>query len=132
MKIQKLIQLARKARRPELSQYSRFAVGAALLAQSGQVYSGCNVESSSFGLTLCAERVALLKALSEGEKQFESLAIVAPGPKATPPCGACRQLLYEYAPDLTLYLASLNGTFERIELKELLPKAFDKGFLTNE
>lgn len=132
MDVQRLIEHAIQARMPELSPFSGFAVGAALLTRNGNVYAGCNIESSSYGLTICAERVALFKALSEGERFFLELAVVAPGEKGAPPCGACRQLLYDYAPHLSIHIASLNGNYETINIKDLLPSAFDGGFLSDE
>src|SRR5438874_6703277 len=100
MTIKDLLEVARHARLHAHCQYSGFAVGAALLGKDGRVYTGCNVENASFGLTICAERVALLKALSEGANKFTRIAIVAESEQPTPPCGPCRQLLWEYAGDL--------------------------------
>ncbi len=109
--------------------YSGFRVGAALLSKSGEIITGCNIESSSFSLTICAERVALAKALSEGYNDFEAIAITAEKQDYVPPCGACRQLLYDYAPNLTVVLS--NGTkHDTYHIKDLLPKAFDDSKLT--
>lgn len=131
MDIHRLIELAIQARKPELAPYSGFSVGAALLTLSDKVYTGCNIESSSYGLTICAERVALFKALSEGEKQLKEIAIAAPGEKGAPPCGACRQFLHDHAPDLIVHIATLEGAFYTKAIKDLLPLAFDGGFLSD-
>jgi cytidine deaminase len=112
------------ARQFAQAKYSGFPVGAALLTDKGKIYKGCNVESSSFGLTICAERVALTKALSEGEQKFTAIAIAAKDGLFCPPCGACRQLLYDYAPQLKIILT--NGSNVQImKLTDLLPNAFD-------
>ena len=114
-----------KARLRAVAPYSGFQVGAALLARSGRVYLGANVESASYGLTCCAERVALFKALSEGEREFDAIAVVAPMTGATP-CGACRQLLAEYAANAVVLTADSRRPREvrEFEVKELLPAAF--------
>ncbi len=126
--IKKLVNEAIQAKRFSQAKYSNFKVGAALLTKSGEVYSGCNVESSSYSLTICAERVALVKALSEGEVEFEALAISAKRGEFCPPCGACRQLLYDYAPNLDIILS--DGSTEKIyKLHELLPVAFSNELL---
>ena len=119
-----LLQAAIKASRHAKAPYSNFRVGAALLCKDGNVFTGCNIESSSFGLSICAERVALVKALSEGETEFTRMAIVAKGNHAVNPCGACLQLLSDYAPNLELVLGNLEGQFKRIELSKLLPFPF--------
>ena len=103
-------------------------MGAALETASGEVFCGCNVESSTYGLTVCAERVALLKAVSEGHKEFKSIAVVAERGPCTP-CGACRQLLWEFAPDLVVILEEADGTLRRHPLRDLLPAAFDARYL---
>ncbi len=108
--------------------YSGFPVGAALLAKDGSIFTGCNIESSSYGLTLCAERVALAKALSEGVTAFQALAIATAKPPLCPPCGACRQLLWDYAKNITIVLAA-GDEYQIWTLQELLPHAFDEGFL---
>ena len=126
-----LLQMAHDARDLAQAPYSQFPVGAALLCRSGRVFTGCNVESSSYGLTICAERVALVKALSEGETQFERMAIVAKTTHEVRPCGACLQLLWEYAPDLTLILSNLDGQVQSISIAKLLPYPFDGGDLPN-
>jgi len=119
-----LIQAASQARRHSRARYSNFRVGAAIQTRAGKIYTGCNVESSSYGLTICAERVALTKALSEGENDFTAIAIMARDGEFTPPCGACRQLLLDYAPGLTIILS--DGRSEQTyTIEELLPAAFD-------
>ena len=124
-KIRKLIHAARDVRKFSQAKYSDFAVGAALLTQEGEIITGCNVESSSFGLTICAERVALTKALSEGKLKFTQIAIVGPTKGYCPPCGACRQLLYDYAPEIDIILSN-DEDYKVISLKELLPLAFEE------
>jgi cytidine deaminase len=122
-----LLAAARAAARQAYCPYSRFRVGAALLAADGRVFTGCNVENASFGLTVCAERVALVKAISEGVRAFAALAVV--GGRSTPatPCGACRQVLFEFCPAaMPIYLAPLGaGPVKRVTLKRLLPMAFE-------
>lgn len=119
-----LIQKAMEARRQSYSPYSKFAVGAALEADDGTVITGTNVENASYGLSVCAERVALVKAISQGKRKFKRLAVVADYPEPPPPCGMCRQMLIEFAPDLELVLANLKGEMEIVRLNQLLPKAF--------
>jgi len=121
-----LVSAARKARPRALARYSRFKVGAALQTNSRKVYSGCNIENASYGLSVCAERVALLKALSEGVTKFRALAVVTGAEKVTPPCGACRQLLWEYCGDIIVHLGNLRGKVESYRLRELLPHPFDR------
>src|SRR5665213_2764441 len=121
-----LIQAAAKAREGSVSPYSKFKVGAALLTKSGKIIGGANVESVSYGLTCCAERVALFKALTDGKKNFVAIAVVARCEGGPMPCGACRQLLREYAPDAKIFVAD-SGDVKKIReftVKELLPKAF--------
>ena len=125
-----LIQSAKKYQKNSTAKYSHFKVGAALLDNNGQIYGGCNVESSSYGLTICAERVALTKAISEGIKNFNKIAIVGPNNDFCPPCGACRQLLYDYAPDLEIILTN-NNEMKSIKLSDLLPFAFEEKKLKN-
>ena len=124
-----LIAAATDARERAFAPYSGFRVGAALLAEDGTVVTGCNVESASYGLTICAERVALVKGISEGRTHFSAVVVVADTEKLTPPCGACRQLLWEFAPDATVTLANLHGISARYTLRELLPHGFDAGSL---
>ncbi len=124
-----LLEAARMARQHARCAYSGFAVGAALLCADGRVFAGCNIENATYGLTVCAERVALWKALSEGLDQFTKIAIVADTQKLTPPCGPCRQLLWEYGGGLEIILGNLRPDRATYHLKELLPYAFDAGFL---
>jgi cytidine deaminase len=121
-----LVDPARKARLRARATYSGFKVGAALETNDGKVYTGCNIENASYGLTICAERVALVKALSEGAKKFRAVAVVTGAEKLTPPCGACRQLLWEYCGNIPVHLANLKGKAETHSLRELLPIPFDK------
>ncbi len=104
-------------------------MGAAVRAKSGRIFTGCNVENATYGLTLCAERVAVFKAISEGERGFDAVAVVADTVTLTPPCGSCRQILWEFCGDAEVVLANLNGKVERYRMSALLPKPFDKSFL---
>lgn len=119
-----LVQKAIEARKQAYSPYSKFAVGAALEAQDGTVITGANVENASYGLSICAERVALVKAVSQGIKKFKRLAVVADYPTPCPPCGMCRQMFVEFTPNLEIVLANLKGETETVNLNQLLPKAF--------
>jgi len=122
----KLVAAADKAREGSVSPYSRFKVGAALLTKGGEIIGGANVESASYGLTCCAERIALFKALTEGKKHFTAVAVVARCDDGPMPCGACRQLLREYAPDAKVYIADSDDlkTIRTFTVKGLLPEAF--------
>lgn len=120
-----LIDAAAEARVHAHARYSGFAVGAALETLDGQVVAGCNIENATYGLTLCAERVALVKALSEGHEAFTRLVVVADTHTLTPPCGACRQLLWEYCGDIEVVLANFDGIRARLPLASLLPLPFD-------
>jgi cytidine deaminase len=120
-----LIAAAAVARENAFAPYSGFQVGAALEAENGTVILGCNVESASYGLTICAERVAIVKGVSEGFRKFKRVAVVTDTDTPTPPCGACRQLLWEFAPDAMVVLANLEGKVVRYTMRELLPAAFD-------
>lgn len=120
----KLVLEAKKARKNSYAPYSNFKVGAALLAGSGKVYTGANLENSSFGQTVCAERVALYKAVSAGGKDFKKIAIVAPGAEPVTPCGICRQALFEFSPELEVVCANLRGQVKKYTLKQLLPHPF--------
>jgi len=124
-----LIESAKKARERAFAPYSNFRVGAAVRTRSGKIFTGCNVESASYGLTVCAERVAIWKAVSEGEKEFEQIAVVADTQELTPPCGVCRQILWEFCGDMPVTFANLKGDVETVQMKELLPRAFDTKFL---
>ena len=127
--LQSLIEDATRARLQSVAPFSKFLVGAAVRAENGKVYVGCNVESASYGLTVCAERVAIWKALSEGERQFTELAVVADTESLTTPCGTCRQIIWEFCKHATIVLANLRGQKETVSIKELLPRGFDARFL---
>ncbi len=124
-----LISAATAAREHAQAHYSGFKVGAALELADGSVATGCNVENATYGLTLCAERVALVKALSDGKTAFTRIAIVADTAEPTPPCGPCRQLLWEYCGDIDVVLANLKGPTARYALASLLPLPFDRRLL---
>jgi cytidine deaminase len=126
---QPLIEAAEQARLQSVAPFSNFQVGAAVRTESGKVYTGCNVESASYGLTVCAERVAIWKALSEGERHFTELAVVADTETLTPPCGTCRQIIWEFARSARIVFANLNGESETFQMADLLPRAFDARFL---
>ena len=125
----KLIEAARQGRDQAVTPYSGFAVGAALEARNGGIFTGCNVESASYGLTMCAERVAVFKALSEGVREFVRAAVVTKGEALTTPCGTCRQVLWEHCGDIEIVLSNLSGREEIVRLSELLPRAFDDSSL---
>jgi len=124
-----LIEAARGAREHAHAPFSKFRVGASVRATSGRVFTGCNVENATYGLTLCAERVAIFKALSEGERKFDAVAVVADTDRLTPPCGACRQILWEFCGDAEIVLANLKGKVEIHRMSQLFPKPFDSSFL---
>lgn len=126
---QPLIEAARKAREQSVAPFSNFLVGAAIRTEGGRVYTGCNIESASYGLTVCAERVAIWKALSEGERNFTQLAVVADTESLTPPCGTCRQIIWEFARGADIVFANLEGQSEVFHIADLLPRAFDARFL---
>ncbi len=128
--LRELIETAKAARLRSVAPFSNFLVGAAVKTEGGIVYTGCNIESASYGLTVCGERVAIWKGLSEGEKHFAELAIVADTETLTPPCGTCRQIIWEFCRDATIVLANLRGQSEIVSIRELLPRAFDARFLT--
>ena len=123
---QRLVRAAARARERAVAPYSKFKVGAALLAKNGEIISGANVESASYGLTCCAERVALFNALTSGKKNFVAVAVVARAPGGPMPCGACRQLLAEYAPDARVLVADSRALakIREFPVRELLPLAF--------
>lgn len=123
MKYLDLLDAARQVRDRAYAPYSRFAVGAALRGRSGRTYVGCNVENLSFGLTICAERAALCSALAAGEREFEAIAIVADSRHPVTPCGACRQVLAEFAPNLAVLCANLENQVHDATLAELLPRS---------
>lgn len=124
-----LIAAAKQARENAHAPYSNFRVGAALRAKSGRVFSGCNVENATLGLTCCAERTAIFKAVSEGERGFEAIAVVADTDTLTPPCGACRQIIWEFCGDVPVIMANLKGKMLQETMSSLLPRAFDSSFL---
>lgn len=126
MTIESLLSSARAARLHAHAPFSGFQVGAALESADGQVITGCNVENATYGLTICAERVAVFKAISEGHRAFRRVAIVADTAAPTPPCGACRQILWEFGGDLEVILGNLQQETGRFSLKELLPWPFDQ------
>jgi cytidine deaminase len=124
-----LVDAARRARENAVARFSNFKVGAALETPDGIVITGCNVENATYGLTICAERVAMFKALSEGHRTFSRIAIVADTDDPTPPCGACRQILWEFGGDLEVVLANLTQEKGVHRLKDLLPLPFDDRLL---
>ena len=124
---EKLIEMAKEAREKAYVPYSKFQVGAALVTKEGKVFTGCNVENASFGLTCCAERTAIFKAVSEGYRDFEALAVIADVPTVCSPCGACRQVMSEFGGQMKVHLANLKGQSKTTTVEELLP-----GFFTAE
>ena len=124
-----LVDAARRARENAVARFSNFKVGAALETPDGVVITGCNIENATYGLTICAERVAMFKALSEGHRTFSRVAIVADTEDPTPPCGACRQILWEFGGDLEVVLANLTQEKGVHRLKDLLPLPFDARLL---
>jgi cytidine deaminase len=117
------------ARENALAPFSKFKVGAAVESVDGRMFTGCNVENATYGLTICAERVAVFKALSEGARRFQRVAVAADTEKLTPPCGACRQVLWEFCGDVEITLVNLRGKTESYQLRELFPKPFDATYL---
>ena len=124
-----LVEAAIRARENAHAPFSGFKVGAAVEDESGRIYAGCNVENATYGLTMCAERVAMFKAISEGARKFRRVAVVADTETLTPPCGACRQVLWEFCGDVEIVLANLAGKTETLRLGALFPRAFDGSFL---
>jgi cytidine deaminase len=120
-----LVRIARRARARAHAPYSRFKVGAALRTDGGEIVTGCNIENASYGLTLCAERVAVFKAVSEGLKRFDAIAVVVDSPHLAAPCGPCRQILWEFCGDIWVHMETLGGTRRTVRLAELLPFPFD-------
>ncbi len=129
MEEKEIFQKLVEARDSAIAEYSGFKVGAVLVTAQGEIYTGHNIESSSYSLTICAERVALFKALSEGEREFKKIYIISNKEEFCPPCGACRQVLMDFAPDITVILQTPAGQRKEIPLKELLPLAFTKNKL---
>ncbi len=124
-----LVGAATKARERAHAPFSNFKVGAAVEDEDGRIFTGCNVENATYGLTICAERVAVFKAISEGAAKLGWIAVVADTATLTPPCGACRQILWEFCGDAQLILANLSGKQETLSLKQIFPRAFDASFL---
>jgi cytidine deaminase len=124
-----LAEAALRARENAHAPFSKFKVGAALEDASGTVHTGCNVENATYGLTVCAERVAVFKAISEGARKFRRIAIAADTDLLTPPCGACRQILWEFCGDIELTLVNPRGATETLQMASLFPRPFDASFL---
>jgi len=124
-----LIAAATQVRENAHATFSHFKVGAAVEDDTGRIHTGCNVENATYGLTICAERVAIFKAVSEGARKFTRVAVVADTETLTPPCGACRQILWEFCGDVEIVLANLAGKTETLRLGTLFPRAFDASFL---
>ena len=120
-----LVAAARAARAHAVATFSGFKVGAALETADGTIVTGCNVENASYGLTICAERVAIFKALSDGHRQFTRIAVVADTASPTPPCGACRQIIWEFCGDVPVVMANLTAVTATLQMKDLLPLPFD-------
>jgi len=127
--VDRLVEAALEARRRARAPFSGFLVGAALEEEDGRIFTGCNVESASYGLTMCAERVAAFRAVAEGGRRFARIAIAADSGTPTPPCGACRQVLWELCGDVEIVLVNLQGARETMRLSTLLPRPFDAKFL---
>lgn len=124
-----LVSAALKAREHAHAPYSNFKVGAALEDGTGNIHTGCNVENATYGLTVCAERVAVLKAISEGARGFTRIAVAADTDTLTPPCGACRQILWEFCGDIEIVLVNLGGKSESLRMSALFPRPFDDSFI---
>jgi len=124
-----LLDAALAARSNAFAPYSKFQVGAAIEDLSGRIHTGCNVENATYGLTICAERVAVFKAISEGARQFRRVAVAADTDVLTPPCGACRQILWEFCGDVEIVLVNPRGKTETYRLANLFPKPFDASYL---
>jgi cytidine deaminase len=124
-----LVQSALAAREHAHAPFSGFKVGAALEDEDGRIHTGCNIENATYSLTLCAERVAVFKAISEGARRFRRIAIAADSPALTPPCGSCRQILWEFCGNIEVILANLEGKTESLHLKEVFPRPFDASYL---
>jgi len=125
----KLIKEAEKTRKRAYTPYSKFQVGAAVLCADGKIFTGCNIENASFSLAVCAERVAIFKAISEGSTKFKAIAVIGDTDKPLSPCGACRQVISEFGEDIPLIMANLKGDFKIKKIKKLLPEAFGKNDL---
>lgn len=128
MNINELINNAINAREHSYSPYSKFKVGAALKTKNGKVFTGCNIENSSYGLSICAEREAVFKAISSGEKDLDTIVVVTDSNKLITPCGACRQVIWEFSKNLTIVVANLKGKKKKFKIKELLAHPFGEPF----
>jgi cytidine deaminase len=126
---EQLIAAAKQARENAHAPFSNFRVGAAVHATSGRIFGGCNVENATYGLTICAERVAIFKAISEGERGFDAVAVVTDTETLTPPCGACRQIIWEFCGAVPVVLSNLKGRVEVLQMRDLFPKPFDSSNL---
>jgi len=126
---QDLLHAALAAREHAFAPFSKFQVGAAVEDIDGRIHTGCNVENATYGLTICAERVAIFKAVSEGARKFRAVAVAADTDHLTPPCGACRQILWEFCGDVEIALVNPRGKTETHQLKDLFPKPFDASYL---
>ncbi|MFN0278030.1 MAG: cytidine deaminase [Pyrinomonadaceae bacterium] len=124
-----LVEAAKRVRENAYAPFSEFKVGAALETDDGEIIVGSNVESASYGLTVCAERVAVWNAISQGKRKIKRIAVVADTEDLTPPCGVCRQIIWEFGGDIPVIFANLNGKVETVQMKDLLPRAFDTKFL---
>ena len=124
-----LVEAARQVRENAYAPFSEFKVGAALETDDGEIIRGSNVESASYGLTVCAERVAVWNAISQGKRKIVKIAVVADTADLTPPCGVCRQIIWEFGGDIPVIFANLDGKVETVQMKDLLPRAFDTKFL---
>ena len=127
--VERLISAAASARENAHVPFSNFKVGAAIEDENGRIFTGCNVENATYGLTICGERVAVFKAISEGAAKLTRIAVVADTSQLTPPCGACRQILWEFCPDAELILANLSGARETLSMRQIFPRPFDASFL---
>jgi cytidine deaminase len=126
---EEVVAAALAARERSVAPFSNFLVGAAVRTDTGKIFTGCNIESASYGLTVCAERVAIWKALSEGERNFTHLVVAADTRSLTPPCGTCRQIIWEFAKHADIVMVNLQGDRESVHIENLLPRAFDARFL---
>ncbi len=126
---EELAAAALDARKNAHAPFSKFLVGAALEDSTGRIHTGCNIENATYGLTLCAERVAIFKAVSEGAREFRRIAVAADTATLTPPCGACRQIIWEFCRDIEVTLVNLDGKSETLQMSELFPRPFDVSFL---
>ena len=124
-----LLEAALRVRENAHAPFSNFKVGAAVEDEHGRIFTGCNVENATYGLTVCAERVAVFKAISDGARRFRRVAVAADTDVLTPPCGACRQILWEFCGDIKLTLVNLHGKTETFQMKDLFPRPFDASFL---